>query len=98
MSLGITYASLNAKFSKEVQTLFDYVSSFQPDSPQLEVSLKPFIPDYIPSIGEMDPFIKIPRPDGKPDKLGLTVLDEPSIYSSDPTALGLQLRVNAKKV
>ena len=27
--------------------------------------LKPFIPDFIPAVGEVDGFIKVPRPDGK---------------------------------
>ena len=31
---------------------------------------------YISAVGEIDPFVKVPRPDGKPDNLGLTVLDE----------------------
>jgi hypothetical protein len=40
---------------------------------ELETKLKPFIPDYIPSIGGIDEFIKVPRPDSKPDFLGLKV-------------------------
>jgi len=54
--------------------------------------LKPFIPDFLPAIGEIDPFLKIPRPDGKKDELGLTVLDEPNPNQTDPTVLDLQLR------
>lgn len=42
---------------------------------ELETKLKPFIPDYIPSIGGIDEFIKVPRPDGKPDFLGLKVTE-----------------------
>ena len=34
---------------------------------------------------------KVPRPDGKEDSLGLTVLDEPSSKQSDPHVLGLQM-------
>jgi len=33
--------------------------------------------------GEIDPFLKIPRPDGQPDKLGLTMLDEPAVRGVD---------------
>ena len=40
----------------------------------LEAKLKPFIPDYIPAIGEVDAFIKMPRPDGQPETLGLVTL------------------------
>jgi intraflagellar transport protein 46 len=41
---------------------------------ELETKLKAFIPDYIPAIGEVDAFIKMPRPDGQPETLGLFVL------------------------
>lgn len=40
----------------------------------------------------MDDQIKVPRPDGKPDFLGLTVLDEPALRQSDPALLALRLR------
>lgn len=46
----------------------------------------------------MDAFLKIPRPDGKEDDLGLKLLDEPSAQQSDPTVLELQLRASSKKV
>jgi intraflagellar transport protein 46 len=36
--------------------------------------LKAFIPEYIPAIGEVDAFLKMPRPDGQPETLGLYVL------------------------
>jgi intraflagellar transport protein 46 len=41
---------------------------------------------------------QIPRPDNKPDDLGLKFLDEPSSTQSDPTVLELQLRALSKKV
>ncbi|EKU20917.1 intraflagellar transport protein 46 isoform 2-like protein, partial [Nannochloropsis gaditana CCMP526] len=31
------------------------------------------IPDYLPAVGEMDAFLKMPRPDGVPDDLGRKV-------------------------
>lgn len=43
-------------------------------------------------MGDIDAFIKIPRPDGVEDKIGLTVLDEPCTNQSDPAVLHLQLR------
>ncbi len=46
---------------------------YKPQQIDLETKLKPFIPDYIPSVGGLDEFIKVPRPDGKPDFLGLKV-------------------------
>lgn len=56
----------------------------------------PFIPDYIPAVGDIDAFIKIPRPDGVEDKIGLTVLDEPCTDQSDPAVLHLQLRTHSR--
>lgn len=40
---------------------------------------------------------QVPRPDGKPDNLGLLVLDEPSTKQSDPTVLSLWLTENSKQ-
>ncbi len=57
----------------DVKNLFQYITRYKPQNIDLETKLKPFIPDYIPSIGGIDEFIKVPRPDGKPDFLGLKV-------------------------
>ena len=45
---------------------------------EIETRLYPFVPDFIPSVGDIDPFIKIPRPDGIDDGAGLLWVDEPS--------------------
>ena len=42
--------------------------------------------------------LQVPRPDGKPDNLGLTMLDEPSLNQSDSTVLDLQLRAISKQI
>jgi intraflagellar transport protein 46 len=39
-----------------------YFLSFSPTQPhdiEIEAKLKPFIPDYIPAIGEIDAFVKV---------------------------------------
>mmetsp|Transcript_863 Transcript_863/g.3110 ORF Transcript_863/g.3110 Transcript_863/m.3110 type:complete len:371 (-) Transcript_863:170-1282(-) len=82
--------------SSEIQELFQYINRYKPANHQLETKLKPFIPDYIPAVGDIDEFIKVPRPDGKADDLGLKVLDEPAAKQSDPTVLSLQLRAVSK--
>lgn len=41
---------------------------------ELETQLKGFVPEYIPAIGEVDAFLKMPRPDGQAETLGLFVL------------------------
>eukprot|EP00953_Heterococcus_sp_UTEX-ZZ885_P035395 18278-Heterococcus_DN1.PRE.4 len=64
---------------------------------ELDTSLKCFVPDYIPTVGEMDAFVKVPRPDGQADGLGFKVLDEPTANQSDATVLELQLRAISKK-
>lgn len=56
----------------------------------------PFIPDYIPAVGDIDAFIKVPRPDNVEDRIGLTVLDEPCTDQSDPAVLHLQLRSQSR--
>mmetsp|Transcript_35587 Transcript_35587/g.79051 ORF Transcript_35587/g.79051 Transcript_35587/m.79051 type:complete len:409 (+) Transcript_35587:180-1406(+) len=87
----------NLNVSDEIRELFKYIGRYKPHNIDLETKLKPFIPDYIPSVGGIDEFIKVPRPDGKPDFLGLKVLDEPAARQSDPTVLTLQLRQLSKE-
>ncbi|KAL3141589.1 hypothetical protein ABBQ32_004831 [Trebouxia sp. C0010 RCD-2024] len=83
--------------SEEVQEVFQYVLQYKPEVLQLETPLKPFIPDYVPAVGDIDEFIKVARPDGKPDLLGLKVLDEPAAIQSDPAVLTMQLRQSSKQ-
>lgn len=90
------YLQLNV--TTEVKDLFQYIERYKPHEVQLDTPLKCFIPEYIPAIGELDAFIKVPRPDNKEDGLGLRYLDEPSSNQSDPTVLELQLRAKSKKL
>merc|ERR1740138_1712735 len=69
---------------------------YKPHTIELDTSLKPFIPELIPSIGEVDAFLKMPRPDGQASSLGTTCLDEPTMNPSDPSILDLQLRALSK--
>jgi intraflagellar transport protein 46 len=48
-------------------------------------------------IKDFSNLIKVPRPDGKVDSLGLTILDEPSSKQSDPHVLNLQMRYTSKQ-
>ncbi|ESO93749.1 hypothetical protein LOTGIDRAFT_153208 [Lottia gigantea] len=81
----------------EIKELFQYITRYTPQSIELDTKMKPFIPDFIPAVGDIDAFLKISRPDGKPDTLGLSVLDEPCAKQSDPTVLDLQLRAISKQ-
>mmetsp|Transcript_63139 Transcript_63139/g.150529 ORF Transcript_63139/g.150529 Transcript_63139/m.150529 type:complete len:372 (-) Transcript_63139:93-1208(-) len=85
------------KVSSEVEELFQYITRYKPHTIELDTSLKPFIPELIPSIGEVDAFLKMPRPDAKASDLGAARLDEPTLNPSDPSILDLQLRALTKK-
>ncbi|CAD8118617.1 unnamed protein product [Paramecium sonneborni] len=58
------------------EDIFKIISQYQPITINIEPILKPFIPDYIPQVQNPDAILKVPRPDGKEDFLGLTMLDE----------------------
>ncbi|CAH8490970.1 unnamed protein product [Heterobilharzia americana] len=58
--------------SSEIKEMFQYIQRYTPQTVELETKLKPFIPDYMPAVGDIDAFLKIPRPDGKPDYLALS--------------------------
>lgn len=45
--------------SEEVQDVFQYILQYKPEVLQLETPLKPFIPDYVPAVGDIDEFIKV---------------------------------------
>ena len=49
------------KVSSEVEELFQYITRYKPHTIELDTTLKPFIPELIPSIGEVDAFIKMPQ-------------------------------------
>lgn len=89
------YKSLDV--DTEVRDLFQYIGRYKPHEVELDSTLKCFIPEYIPAVGEMDAFLKVPPPDGARDELGLRVLDEPAASQSDSTVLELQLRAISKK-
>ncbi len=81
----------------ELSKLFGCIDEYRPRSIELNTEFKCFIPPYIPAGGEMEYFIKVPRPDGLDDGHGLVVIDEPSMHQSDAAVLELQLRAQMKK-
>ena len=74
---------------QEYLSLLSFMKRFQAAEIELDTKLKPFIPSYIPSIGEVDAFLKIHRPDKQAEDLGLTVIDEPTIEGHDPLTFSL---------
>ncbi|KAJ3324967.1 Intraflagellar transport protein 46 [Boothiomyces sp. JEL0866] len=88
-------SSINqSDIEKEMKSLIDMIGLFHPESVELEPTLCPFLPDYIPCIGDIDPIIKIPKPNGEQKSLGLEVLDEPNAMQSDPAVVDLSLRAH----
>eukprot|EP00794_Sanderia_malayensis_P010950 gene10950-12111_t len=83
--------------SQEIKDLFQYITRYTPQNVELEHKLRPFIPDYIPAVGDIDAFLKVIRPENKVEVLGLHVIDEPCAKQSDPTVLDLQLRSISKQ-
>lgn len=76
----------------ELAAVFNLITEFNPELTPMTIHFKPFLPDLIPSIGAIDAFIKVPRPDDEFEPLGLTVLDEPTIGCSNPQVLRMELR------
>lgn len=66
------YAHLNV--SAEIKDLFQYIGRYKAHEVDLDTSLRCFVPDFIPAVGDMDAFLKVPRPDNTPDELGFKVL------------------------
>ncbi|KAK8768908.1 hypothetical protein V5799_014627 [Amblyomma americanum] len=67
--------------------------AYTPQTVELDQELRPFVPELIPAVGDIDAFLKVPRPDGSTAQLlGLRVLDEPSAQQSEPSILALRLR------
>ena len=41
----------------------------------------------MPAVGEVDAFLKMPKPDGQKEDLGINQLDEPALNAEDKTVL-----------
>lgn len=76
----------------EAKEIFNYLVEYAPKDVELEVSLKPFVPDFIPAVGEVDAFLKLPRPDCIKESLGLERLDEPALNMSKKSYLDLLIK------
>ena len=80
---------------EEIKDLFDFILRYVPQKLELDSKLKPFIPEFIPAVGDIDAFLKVESEN--PLELGLTVLDEPTARQSDPNIMELQLRSLSKR-
>uniref|UniRef100_A0A2H1WSQ0 Intraflagellar transport protein 46 homolog n=1 Tax=Spodoptera frugiperda TaxID=7108 RepID=A0A2H1WSQ0_SPOFR len=100
---------LDLKVPPEMENIFQYIMKYTPQKIDIELKLQPFVPEYVPAVGDIDAFIKVTTPAcnvrAAPladhvlehiDNLGLTVLDEPAAEQSDAALLHLQLRAISK--
>ena len=67
------------QISTEVKNLFQHITNYQPQTVDIITIFKPFIPEYIPAVGEVDAFLKIPKPNLEAEALGLYQIDEPTL-------------------
>lgn len=93
------YANLNV--DADVKELFEYIGRYKPQKIELETTFKPFIPEFIPWVGEVDAFIKMSKPDGAKEDLGIQILDEPALNHIDESVLTMkyiQQKKTGKKI
>lgn len=89
---------LDLDIDDELKSLVVIMKKFEVDKSiiSLDTKIKPFIPNFVPSIGEVDAFIKINRPDIKVEELGLNFIDEPTMNGIDPSVFSLELSYKMK--
>lgn len=75
--------------------------SYSPAKVHIDYVLQPFIPEFIPAVGDIDAFLKVVPPPLHNDrrgigafiaKLGIDTLDEPAGQQSEPALLHMKLR------
>lgn len=48
----------NLNVAPDIKELFQHIMRYTPQTIDLETRFKPFIPEYIPAVGDIDAFIK----------------------------------------
>lgn len=87
----------------EIKELFPYILKYTPQNIDTPYHLQPFVPEYVPAVGDVDAFLKVTEPPNlRPQrskemqehlqKLGLYFLDEPSGTQSEPSLLNMKFR------
>ena len=55
----------NLEVEAETRDLFSVILKYTPQTVELDHKFRPFIPDFIPAVGDIDAFIRSTRPDNK---------------------------------
>ena len=55
----------NLEVEAETRELFSVILKYTPQTVELDHKFRPFIPDFIPAVGDIDAFIRSTRPDNK---------------------------------
>lgn len=87
----------------ELKELFPYILKYTPQSIDTPYHLQPFVPEFVPAVGDVDAMLKVHPPallqpqrqrevDEYLQRLGLQLLDEPSGNQSEPSLLNMKLR------
>ncbi|XP_053613437.1 intraflagellar transport protein 46 homolog [Plodia interpunctella] len=97
------------KVPPDMENIFQYIMKYTPQKIDIDFRLHPFVPEYVPAVGDIDAFLKVSTPAANVraaplsdqvlehiDNLGLSVLDEPAAEQSDSALLHLQLRAISK--
>ncbi|XP_044262242.1 intraflagellar transport protein 46 homolog [Tribolium madens] len=95
----------NLDVGAEIKDIFQYITKYIPQQMSLDHKFKPFVPEFLPAVGDIDAFLKVIPPKTllsdedfvTNQQLGLVVLDEPAANQSDPALLHLQLRAESVK-
>ena len=58
----------NLNVAPDIKELFQFIMRYTPQTIDLETRFKPFIPEYIPAVGDIDAFIK-----GETNRPGVTL-------------------------
>lgn len=65
IDLGLNQLNLadNFKSTSDLIEVFDFIKNYTPETIEIETILRPFLLDYIPAVGDVDPFLKVSMPD-----------------------------------
>ncbi|XP_022230806.2 intraflagellar transport protein 46 [Drosophila obscura] len=88
---------------QDLKDIFPYILKYTPQTIETPYHLQPFIPEFVPAVGDVDALLKVQAPpllqpqrqrelDEHLERLGLWLLDEPSGTQSEPSLLNMKLR------